>query len=502
MPPILVVGAGPVGLTMAAELARYGLSLRIIDHSPHPAETSRAIVIWSRTLELMDRMGCAEPFLKIGHRVHAASIRSGDAVLGRTEFDDIASAYNFALMVPQSDTEQLLATHLRSFGVAVERQVELASFTASASGVTARLAHADGREEVVETPWLLGCDGAHSAVRHGLGAEFDGTAQRDDWVLADVRLEGEGKPPADEITTYLHREGPVTVFPMRGGRARMIAAVGEASPDHPRPTPTIAEVQALLGQRAGSEIRALDPVWLASFRINGRKARDYRQGRVFLAGDAAHIHSPAGGQGMNTGMQDAINLAWKLAMVVRSAAAPALLDSYSPERGAVGEMVLRNAARLTDMATLTHPAAVAARNLVLHFMLGLHAVRQRMALTMSEIEIAYAESPLSVGRHAGDRLAPADYDGPPPGAGAEPRFVLYAADASRGAAMASRFAGLLEPQPRRPPVAGRILIVRPDGYVGLSAASDAWGEVQVYMRELARSALAVLTARCGGKQGC
>ncbi|WP_245215765.1 FAD-dependent monooxygenase [Pararoseomonas baculiformis] len=491
MSPILIVGAGPVGLTMAAELARYGLPVRIIDRSPHPAETSRAIVIWSRTLELLERAGCADAFLEIGHRVHAATIRSGEAVLGRTELCDIASAYNFALMVPQSDTERLLGAHLRSFGVSVEREVELVSFTASAEGVTARLAHAGGREETVETPWLLGCDGAHSAVRHGLGAEFEGTAQRDDWILADVRLEGEARPPTDEITTYLHRDGPLAIFPMAGGRARMIAAVGESSPGHPRPAPTIEEVQALLGQRAGGEIRALDPVWLASFRINGRKARDYRQGRVFLAGDAAHIHSPAGGQGMNTGMQDAINLAWKLAMVAQGAAAPALLDSYSPERGAVGETVLRNAARLTDMATLAHPAAIVARNLALHFMLGFHAVRKRMALTMSEVEIAYPESPLSAGRHAGVRLAPADYDGPPPGAGAVPRFVLYAADTARGAALAARFPALLEPRPRRPPVAGRLLVVRPDGYVGLSASAEAWDEVEAYLRRLAPTHAAV-----------
>lgn len=485
MSPILIVGAGPVGLTMASELARYGLPVRIIDCSAHPAETSRAIVVWSRTLELMERMGCAEAFLQIGHRVRAASIRSGAAVLGRTEFCEIASAYNFALMVPQSDTERLLTAHLGSFGTTVEREVTLVSFAASAEGIAARLAHAGGQEETVSTPWLLGCDGAHSAVRHGLGAEFEGTAQRDDWILADIRLEGEGRPPADEITTYLHRDGPLAIFPLSDARVRMIASVGQSSPHHPRPAPTIEEVRTVLRQRAGGGFQALDPVWLANFRINGRKARNYRNGRVFLAGDAAHIHSPAGGQGMNTGMQDAINLAWKLAMVARGEASSSLIDSYAPERGAVGEIVLRNAARLTNMATLAHPAAVAARNLVLHFMLGLHAVRQRMAATMSEVEIAYADSPLSRGRHAGVRLAPTDYDGLPPGAGTTPRFVLHAEDTVRGMAFTARFPALLESRPRRPPVAGRILIVRPDGYVGLSAPADGWDEAEVYLQQLA-----------------
>ncbi|WP_209443075.1 FAD-dependent monooxygenase [Falsiroseomonas frigidaquae] len=455
MPPILIVGAGPVSLTAAAELARYGLPVRILDRSPRPAETSRAIVVWSRTLELMDRMGCAASFLEAGHRVRGAAIRSGGRVLGCTSFGDIASAYDFALIVPQSDTERLLTAHLRNYGIIVEREVELASFTASDDRVTARLVHADGREEEAETPWLVGCDGAHSAVRHGLGAEFRGATQRDDWVLADVRLEGAGSPPADEITTYLHQDGPLVVFPMRGGRARLIAAVGEAGPDQPRTEPSLADVQALLDHRAGGEVRALDPVWLAAFRINGRKSRDYRVGRVFLAGDAAHIHSPAGGQGMNTGIQDAINLAWKLAMVAKGGATPALLDSYSPERSAVGEMVLRNASRMTDMATLSNPAAVAARNAVPHFVLGFHAAQERLALTLSEIEIAYPDSPLSSGRHAGTRLAPDNYDGPPPGSGAVPRSCSTPPTrrAARNSRHASRRSWNRDPG-RRPSPAG------------------------------------------------
>jgi hypothetical protein len=210
-----------------------------------------------------------------------------------------------------------------------------------------------------------------------------------------------------------------------------------------------------------------DPLWLSTFRINERKVSDYRRGRVFLAGDAAHIHSPAGGQGMNTGMQDAINLAWKLAMVTQRRATTTLLDSYSPERNAVGEMVLRNAGRLTDVATLAHPAAQAARNLALRFLLGLHAVQDRIAMTLSEIDIAYANSPLSRGRKAGVRLAPQHYDGPPPGTGTAPRFVLFAADTEKGAALAARFPAVLEPEPRTPPGRQGLLIVRPHMRAGL-----------------------------------
>ncbi|WP_298956823.1 FAD-dependent monooxygenase [uncultured Methylobacterium sp.] len=483
MPPILIAGAGPVGLTLAAELARYGLPVRLIDRCPHPTETSKALVLWSRTLELLDRAGCTPAFLAAGLRAHGATLRRGGTVLGHPSFESIASTYNYALMIPQSATERLLADHLHGLGVAVEREVELTGFRDTGGGVEASLRHADGREETVATPWLIGCDGAHSAVRHGLGVTFAGAAQGDDWLLADVRLAGDGAPPGDEIATYLHRDGPLVIFPIPGGRARVIAVVGRSDPA--RPDPTLAEVQAVVDARAGGGIRVEDPVWLTHFRINERKVSEYRHGRVFLAGDAAHIHSPAGGQGMNTGMQDAINLAWKLAMVVRGQAAETLLDSYSPERNAVGEMVLRNAGRLTDMATLSNPAAQAARNLALRVLLGFHAVRDRMAATMSEIEIAYAGSPLSRGPHAGDRWPPEHDAGPPPGAGATPLFVLYADDAAQGAALAARFPALVEAAPRPAGEPGRLVLVRPDGYAGLVADAGDWETAGRYLAALA-----------------
>ena len=485
MHQVLIVGAGPVGLTLAAELARFGVKMRIIDRSPHPTETSKALVVWSRTLELMDRMGCTPAFLDAGLHARGASIRSGRSVLGHTGFDTIPSPYNFALMLPQCDTEQLLGAHLQALGVSVERDVELLSFDQTPSHVTARLRLADGREEEVDTAWLVGCDGAHSTVRHGLDLAFRGVAQGDDWVLADVRLEGNDTPPADEIATFLHRDGPFGVFPIPGGRSRVVATIGKTVPARSRPDPTLPQVQALADERAGGGFHVTDPVWLSNFRINERKVSDYAKGRIFLAGDAAHVHSPAGGQGMNTGMQDAFNLAWKLAMVIRGEALPGLLDSYTAERSAVGDVVLRNASRMTDMGTLAHPAAQAVRNLVLRFMLGLHAVQERMAATMSEVEIAYAKSTLSVGHRAGERLAPPQYEGAPPGSGTTPRFVLFSADEKNGAALTARFPGVLEPTPRTPSDPRGLLIVRPDGYVGLSASGDDWSEAERYLHLLA-----------------
>ncbi len=485
MHQVLIVGAGPVGLTLAAELARFGVRVRIIDRSPHPTKTSKALVIWSRTIELMDRMGCSQAFLGAGLRAVGASIRSGRDVLGHTGFEDIPSPYNFALMLPQSDTERLLNAHLGHLGVTVEREVELIGFSQTERCVEARLARAGEPEEVVEASWLVGCDGAHSTVRHTLGLAFEGVAQGDDWMLADVRLDGDAKPPPDEIATFLHRDGPFVIFPIPGGRARVVAAVGKTLAGETRPEPTLSDVQAMADERAGGGFRVFDPVWLSNFRINERKVSEYSRGRVFVAGDAAHLHSPAGGQGMNTGMQDAFNLSWKLAMVIRGDAVPSLLDSYTPERSAVGDMVLRNTTRMTDMGTLAHPGAQTARNLVLRFMLGLHAIRERMATTMSEVDIAYASSPLSIGRHAGARLPPDQYAGPPPGSGAAPRCVLFAADAGKAAALTARFPHALDPTSRMPPDPGKLLIVRPDSYIGLSADGGDWAKAERYLRKLA-----------------
>lgn len=485
MSPILIVGAGPVGLTLAAELARYRVPVRLIDKSPHPSQTSKALVLWARTLELLDRAGCTQAFLDAGIRGHGASLRVGTTQLGHARFDSIASQYNYALMIPQTHTERVLADHLRTFGVTVEREVTLTAFTPTETAVHATLTHVDGRTETVETPFLLGTDGAHSTVRHGLGIQFEGSTRGDSWVLADVRLEGPGAPVPDEVTTWFHRDGPFVVFPMPGGRARVIASFGDTDPDRPRQDPTLQDIQTIIDARTGGGFHATDPVWLSNFRINERKVDEYRHGRVILAGDAAHIHSPAGGQGMNTGMQDAINLAWKLAMTLHNQVGPAVLDSYSPERNAVGDMVLRNAGRLTEVATLSNPAAQFARNLALRILLGLHTLQDRMATNFSEIEIAYPESPLSRGRHAGTRLPPERYHGPPPGAGDTPRFLLFTTDPARGAALSARFPTLLDPTPRPTHDADELLIVRPDAYIGFAGHAAAWAEAETWLTHLA-----------------
>jgi 2-polyprenyl-6-methoxyphenol hydroxylase-like FAD-dependent oxidoreductase len=472
MKPVLVVGAGPVGMTLASELARYGIPVRIVDKAAQRTDKSKALVLWSRTLELLDRGGGSAPFVDAGFKVEAVNIVAGEKVIGRVSMESVKTPYPFGLMLPQSETERLLEERLHALGVDVERRVELVSFKSNADGVEAQLRHADGREEAVSSDWLVGCDGAHSVVRHGLNAPFAGETLESDWMLADIHMTGYPCPDS-EASVYWHRDGVFVIFPISPGRYRVIADLPPAGTEHP-PTPTLEQVQAIMDRRGPSELKAFDPIWLAGFRINGRKVANYRWGRVFLAGDAAHIHSPAGGQGMNTGMQDAFNLAWKLAMVLLETCDEHLLDSYSPERSGVGDEVLKAAGRLTAVGTMRNPVAQAIRNLVGPVMLGLSPVQHAFADTMTEVAIAYPESPLNgpalggAGPKPGHRVVSIAGKAPV-GSGGSPLFALFAVETAATADLVRKFDGLLDPDIRPPFHDDGIWLVRPDGYVACSS---------------------------------
>lgn len=472
MKPVLVVGAGPVGMTMASELARFGVPVRIVDKAAERTDKSKALVIWSRTLELLDRGGGSAPFVDAGLKVLAVNLIAGEKVIGRVSMEGVPSPYPYALMLPQSETERLLEARLHGLGVDVERRVELATFTSGADGVEAVLRHAEGREEAVSVDWLVGCDGAHSAVRHGLRVPFVGETMDSDFMLADLHMTGYPYPDS-ESSVYWHRDGVFVIFPISPGRYRVIADLPPARTERP-PTPTLEQVQAIIDQRGPGGLKAFDPIWLAGFRINGRKVASYRWGRVFLAGDAAHVHSPAGGQGMNTGMQDAFNLAWKLALVVREICDEHLLDSYSPERSGVGDAVLKGADRLTNVATMKNPVMQTMRNLVGHLMLGWGTVRHAIAETMTEIAIGYPDSPLNgpslggAGPTPGERVEPIA-GAMPVGSGATPLFALFADKSTPTADLVGKFQALLDLDIRPPLRDGGIWLVRPDGYVACSS---------------------------------
>jgi 2-polyprenyl-6-methoxyphenol hydroxylase-like FAD-dependent oxidoreductase len=484
---VLVVGAGPVGLTMAAELARYGVPVRIIDKAPARTDKSKALVIWSRTLELIDRMGCGAAFVEAGIKMRGASIIAGGHQIAHISLTALQTPHPYGLMLPQSETERLMEQHLNATGVQVERQVELTRFTPGTDSVTASLRHPDGRDETLDVAWMIGCDGAHSSVRHGLALQFEGDTLPSTWILADIHLAG-NPTPADEIATYWHANGILAIFPITPGRFRIIGDIGTAAPDEHPKDPTLDDVQALLDQRGPGGIKASDPVWLSGFTINERKVSDYRSGRIFLAGDAAHVHSPAGGQGMNTGMQDACNLAWKLALVCHGLATPEpLLGSYSTERSEIGRQVLRDAGRLTAVATLRGGILQTLRNHAASLALGLAPVQRAMTNTIAELSIGYPNGPLNrsgKSRHAGPaagQRVPVTGSDRPVGCGDRPRFALFAQPGSVSAALFARHAGLLDPE-SRPPLANDVLwLVRPDGYVAMTADAGDWDNVSAYL---------------------
>jgi 2-polyprenyl-6-methoxyphenol hydroxylase-like FAD-dependent oxidoreductase len=480
----LIVGAGPVGLTLACELTRYRVPVRIVDKAPQRTDKSKAIVLWSRTLELLDRgdQGSA-PFVEAGFKVDGVNIVAPDGrVVGHVKMDSVPSPYRYALMLPQSDTERLLEERLQRLGVSVERSTEVTALKIGADNVEATLRRADGGEESVHVDWLAGCDGAHSIVRHTLAAPFSGETMESDWILADVHMKGYPFPDT-EVAVYWAREGVLPIFPISPGRYRIIANVPPSGEDHPR-DPTLEEVQAVVERRGPRPVTLFDPIWLSSFRINSRKVASYRSGRAFLTGDAAHVHSPAGGEGMNTGMQDAFNLAWKLALAVRGTGGEALLDTYSPERSRVGDEVLKATARLTAIGTLSNPIAEELRNIVGRVAFGLAPVQHAFADQLSQVSVGYPESPMNGPAHRslhpapGQRMAPIA-GSPPFGAGNEPRFTLLASASPALADVLASYPELLNDTLDTPPASDGVWLIRPDGYVAattpvgdLSSISD------------------------------
>ncbi|PLC49123.1 monooxygenase [Pollutimonas subterranea] len=403
--PVLIAGAGPVGLTMAMALKRQGVALRIIDKAAARSDKSKALVLWPRTLEMLDIQGCVQPFIETGMKATGVRILDRHHTLVHVRLDAARSRFPYALMLPQSDTERLLEEQLALLGVHVERHVELVSFTDNKDIATAALRHADGSEENTDYSYLAACDGAHSTIRHGLAVQFDGDTLPSDWLLADVELDGD--LPNDELTICWTPDGVLALIPIRGARFRVIADLGHASAQNAS-APTLVEVQSLLDERGPTRLSAHDPVWTSRFRINERKVNDYRHGRIFLCGDAAHIHSPAGGQGMNTGMQDVINLAWKLAMVWHGRASSELLESYSPERSAIGEQVLRNAGTMTKVAIVRNPILQEIRNLAVGALGRISALRQILVDQLTEVDLHYHHSPLT-------RMLPSASPKPAPG---------------------------------------------------------------------------------------
>jgi len=408
---VLIVGAGPTGLVLALWLTKLGIEPRIIDKIPEPSTTSRALAVQARTLELYRQLDLAAAVVSRGHKVPAVNLWAGGEQRARLDFTAVGSdltPYSFLEIFPQDEHERLLVGRLKELGVAVERCTELVAFSQEPQFVKAHLRGPGGREEVCEAAYVVGCDGAHSLVRETLGTTFPGGTYRQVFYVADVQAQG----PAlnGELHLDLDEADFLAVFPLASqGRARLIGSVRDDRADKPESL-HFEDVSDRAIQHLQVRIDKVN--WFSAYRVHHRVSEHFRRGRVFLAGDAAHIHSPVGGQGMNTGIGDAVNLAWKLHAVLTGRAQDNLLDSYEPERIRFARRLVATTDKVFTFVTAEGRIADLVRTriapVVMPRVVGFETAREYLFRTVSQIMINYRDSSLSAGTagliHGGDRL--------------------------------------------------------------------------------------------------
>lgn len=502
---VLIVGAGPTGLVLALWLTRLGVRVRIIDKTAQPGTTSRALVVHARTLEFYRQLGLAEEVVRLGREFVGANLWVKGRRVGHIELGAIGeglSPFPFAIVFPQDEHERLLINRLTGLGVTVERNTELVDFQESGNHIVARLRRLEGSfEEKCEADYLAGCDGSHSTVRESLNISFPGGTYERMFYVADTVATG--SIVDGELHIALDDADFVGVFPLRtSGTARLIGTVraGTFASGH---LLTWDDVGKTAIERVGVRVERVN--WFSTYHVHHRVADRFRLGRAFLLGDAAHVHSPVGGQGMNTGIGDAVNLAWKLAAVLNGRAPQSLLDSYEPERIAFARRLVATTDRAFTVATSTGGFAKFVRIRIVPHLLPLvtklKAVRRLMFRTVSQIAINYRKSPLSRGTaggiQGGDRLpwVPASADG----SNSTDNFAQLASiewqahvygTASLQLADACRQRGLALhafPWTKAADTAGlrqdALYLVRPDGYVGLADTDASPAALENYLSE-------------------
>ncbi|HEY6455235.1 MAG TPA: FAD-dependent monooxygenase [Steroidobacteraceae bacterium] len=407
---VLIIGAGPTGLVLALWLAKFGVAVRIIDRTAGPGTTSRALAVQARTLELYRQLDLTDAVLGRGHKVPGINLWARGRRAARVSFETIAanlSPYG-PFVFPQDQHERLLIERLAAAGVTVERNTELLRFSSAPEGVSAILRGPDGQEDSCQASYLAACDGARSIVRQGIGAGFPGGTYDQLFYVADVDAAG---PALDgELHIDLDEADFLAVFPLKGqGRARLIGTVRGDRAAHPQKL-RFEDVSGRAIEHMKVQIRTVN--WFSTYHVHHRVANRFRRGRVFLLGDAAHIHSPAGGQGMNTGIGDAINLAWKLRSVLLHPASDSLLDTYEAERRPFALMLVATTDRGFTLATAEGRVAAFIRMRILPSVVPalfkFDAVRTFLYRAVSQLVIDYRESEISRGSagriHGGDRL--------------------------------------------------------------------------------------------------
>ncbi|MEU1268356.1 FAD-dependent monooxygenase [Streptomyces sp. NPDC005799] len=362
---VAIVGGGPTGLALAVTLASAGIDFVVLDRLAQGANTSRAAVVHARTLEVLDELGASEDLIRRGVQVTRFAVRDGARRLLTVPFDQLPTAHPYTLMVPQHETESVLLERLRAIGGDVHRPYEVASVVQDADGVTLTMTTG----ETLRAAYAVGADGMHSTVREAAGIGFSGNAYAESFVLADVMMDW--APGPEEVSLTFGTAGLTVVAPLPGGRYRVVATVDDAPA-----TPDLAFVQRLLDERAPGQAKVTGLAWSSRFRVHHRVADHYRAGRLLLAGDAAHVHSPAGGQGMNTGIQDGYALG--------QAFASGELDGYEARRRPVAQRVVAFADRMTRVATTHNAVARGARNIALP-LLGHTAMPRKLATELAEL---------------------------------------------------------------------------------------------------------------------
>jgi 2-polyprenyl-6-methoxyphenol hydroxylase-like FAD-dependent oxidoreductase len=415
---VLIAGAGPTGLVLALWLTKQGVRVRIVDKTVEAGTTSRALAVQARTLELYRQLDLADEVVSRGHKTPAVNLWVKGEKAARVPFEDVGvglTPYPYLHVFPQDEHEHLLIERLRSLGAAVERRTELVSFEDTGDRVTARLRGPGGNEEIVDAGYLAGCDGARSIVRETIGAGFPGGTYRQLFYVADV--EASGPPVNGELHVDLDEADFLAVFPLAGaGRARLIGTVRDERADHPD-TLKFEDVSGRAIDNLKLSVQRVN--WFSTYHVHHRVADHFRKGRAFLLGDAAHIHSPAGGQGMNTGIGDAVNLAWKLAAVIGGRAPDDLLDSFEAERIGFARRLVATTDRAFSFATAEGPVADFLRTRIAPWLISgiseIEAAREYMFRTVGQLTLNYRGGPLSTGKagqvHGGDRLPFVSIDG-------------------------------------------------------------------------------------------
>jgi len=453
---VLIVGAGPVGLFLANECARRALRWRLIEARTSQSEHSKALAIFPRTLEIFDMAGVAAPFLEAANRVTSVAVITHGRRLAHMQFTPEESPYQFIAMVPQDVTEKLLVEALRRKGGAVDYETSFVSAVQHSDYVSVTLDQKGERLDLTSA-FVVGCDGPHSAVRHHLNLPFEGAEYNDLFLLADV--ETNNALPGDELQLCPSEFGPVAIFPMSATRRRVVATVEQQEGD----APSLDLVRRILVQRAPNQIEARSLYWSSYFRIHHRQVAQLRVGRMFIAGDAAHIHSPFGGQGMNTGLHDVWNLVWKLDLVLRGCGNDRLLESYSTERRPVIKHVIETTHRLTRVMGTPNKFAQALRDVAIPMVSRLAPFQHAFVQRLSELDVAYRGSPIVEG--AGERYFDDSIRG---GKGILSRFLLVLGNDTDSVTkesakqLAGSFAEIVELGFAQ---SQGVTLVRPDGYV-------------------------------------